>query len=73
MAKHFHSETNRILWNVVQVHQFAVGNAVQIQEDVKQVKDYQKGHGEWTDNMHMVSPCVVCLSLRGLMLSLCGH
>ena len=40
---------------VLQVHQFSVGDLVQILDSVQQVKDFQKGHGEWTDNMRTVS------------------
>ncbi|XP_029651673.1 E3 ubiquitin-protein ligase MIB2-like isoform X2 [Octopus sinensis] len=36
---------------LTKVQLFAIGDSVQIIEDIRKVKEYQKGHGEWTDSM----------------------
>lgn len=37
------------------VQQYSVGDIVEISDNVQKVKDLQKGHGEWTENMKNVS------------------
>ncbi|CAH1773486.1 unnamed protein product [Owenia fusiformis] len=36
---------------LTKVQQFQVGDVVKIVDDVQRVRDFQVGHGEWTDNM----------------------
>lgn len=36
---------------LTKVQQFSVGDYVQISDSIQAVKDLQKGHGEWTENM----------------------
>ena len=46
---------DNILFRAFQVQQFSVGDIVKVTDVVALVKDLQKGHGEWADNMRTVS------------------
>lgn len=39
----------------IKVHVFAVNDCVRISDNIHQVKEMQKSHGEWTENMKTVS------------------
>lgn len=41
--------------SVEQVHVFAVNDCVKVSDNIHQVKEFQKSHGEWTENMKTVS------------------
>jgi E3 ubiquitin-protein ligase mind-bomb len=40
---------------LTKVSSFSVGDYVRVNNDEEIVKNLQKGHGEWTDNMRAVS------------------
>jgi len=41
--------------------EFKVNDPVKISDNIHQVKEKQKGHGEWTDNMKSVSYHYLCI------------
>lgn len=54
VSKQF-SQSLTSLFVAVKVHVFAVNDCVRISDNIHQVKEMQKSHGEWTENMKTVS------------------